>query len=203
MIKFLSERTARYLASDDENADIEVLAYGYYVIYQQWVVSLVLLLMAIPFGLFFHVLASLATSMTLRAHACGAHANHALVCKIAAFALAFIPSIISVVFAVSLMPVVVVLLYLFAVALLAKYAPGDTNITKVRDPALRKRMKLKAIVWLTIFFFVAAVFLQARYPAIAFVVMTTAVLTSCFVHPWVYWLFGFDPVTKEARKQRA
>ena len=202
MIQFLSEKTAQYLAKDDDDpADIEVIAYGYYLFYQQWLSISAMLLVAFLLGLFFPVLASIIVSTTLRGCVCGTHATHPLICKIAAFALAFTPAVLAVMFTVRLVSVAALLMYLCSIALLVKYAPGDTDIKKIRDPRIRKKMKIESIVWVSVFFLVA-VFLQGRFPVIAFVVAVTAFVTCCFVHPVAYWLFGFDPVTKETRTSK-
>jgi len=200
MIQFLSEKTARYLAKDDEEADLEILTYGYYMFYQQWLVLFLILAVALPFGLFFPVLASLVTSMVLRGSVCGTHATHPLICKIAAFALAFTPAILAEFFGLRLTPIAIAVMIVFSVALVIKYAPGDTDVKKI-SPSKRRGMKIESIIWVSVFF-LAAVLLRGIFPVIAFVIATTAMITCCFVHPVAYWLFGFDPVTKEARKPR-
>jgi len=201
MIKLLSEKTARYLADGDETADVEIIAYGYYMFYQQWIITLAILLVALPFGLFFPVLASVAVAMILRGCAAGTHATHPIICKIAAFAMAFTPVILAEVFALRLTPVVALVIYLLSVALLVKYAPGDTDVKKIRNPKIRRQMKTQSLIWVTVFF-TAAVFLNGRFPVIAFVVAAAALMTCSLVHPLIYRLFGFDPVTKEALRPR-
>ena len=83
--------------------------------------------------------------------------------------------------------------------MLLLYAPAETDVKKVRDPHKRKRMKIEAIAWLSILFSVAAL-VQSRLPAMSFVIVATVVSACLFVHPWMYSLNGFDPVTREARK---
>jgi len=204
MIQFLANRTAKYIARGDDTADVEILTYGYYLFYQTTVTAAVLLLIALPFGLFFHVLASLAASMILRGPAGGAHAKYAIVCRIVSFFQAFIPALLGELFADRLfafwwsLPIVFVL-YIFSIALLVKYAPGETDVTKIPDLAKRREMKRNACIWTTALFIIAMV-LHIWLPAIAFVVIVTTTIVCCFVHPWVYWLFGFDPVTREVRR---
>ena len=199
MIQFLSQKTAQYLAKGESNSDIEVLTYGYYMFYQQWLVIFLILLVAIPFGLFFLVLTSLMTSMVLRGCVCGTHATHPLICKVVVFILAFAPAILADVFTLRLIPATVVIMYLFSAALLIKYAPGDTDVRKIH-PSKRKRMKIESVIWMTAFF-LATLILQGIFPEVAFVVAVTTLITCCFVHPVAYWLFGFDPVTKEAKSR--
>jgi accessory gene regulator B len=201
MIQLLADKTARFIAAGDENADIEVLTYGYYMFYQQWITLIAILLIALPFGLFFLVLASLVTSMTLRGCTGGTHAAHPIICKLSAFAIAFTPSVLAGVFSLKLLPVGFAVFYLLSVVLLVIYAPADTDVRKITNPRKRKRMKIESLIWLSVFFS-AAVFLQGRLPSIAFVVAVTAFISCCLVHPIAYWLFGFDPKTKEARKPR-
>ena len=203
MIQFLSERTAKYIAENDETADVDILKYGYYLFYQTSIICVALLLIALPFGLFFYVLASLVTSMILRGPAGGAHAKYAIVCRISAFFQAFIPSILGVMFAAGLfaiwyIPFIVAGMYIFSISLLIKYAPGETDVTKIPDANKRREMKITSILWVTVLF-VFAMVLQIWVPAISFVIIVTTTVVCIYVHPWVYWLYGFDPVTREVR----
>lgn len=199
MIKYLSEKTAWYLAKDDEVEDIEVVAYGYYMFYQQWLVMLGILVIAWWLGFILPVMASLMVSMPIRSRACGAHANHPLVCKVVSFMVAFIPVLLASTFHLRLTYIFIAVVYLLSIALLARYAPSDTDVKKISNPTTRKHMKLESIVLVTIFF-VIAIIIQYIFPLVAFVIVATALITCGFVHPWAYSLLGFDPVTKEARK---
>ena len=198
MLQFLASKTAYYLAKDDETADVEVLTYGYYLLYQEWLVRIGMLLVALPFRLFFHVLASIVTFDLIRKCALGAHAKYPIVCRIITYTVSFGPAILAEVFSVRLAPIAYVALYLFGVVSLLLYAPAETNVKKVRDPQKRKRLKVEAIAWLSVLFFVAAL-AQGLLPAISFVIVATAASACCMVHPWVYWINGFDPVTREER----
>jgi len=201
MIQFLADKTASYLAKGDDPADVEVIAYGYYIFYQQWLMTLAILLVALPFGWFFSILASLVTSLAMRGCVCGTHATHPLVCKIASFAVAFTPVILAEVFALRIVPVAAIIMYVLGAVMILKYAPGDTDVKKIHNPDIRKSMKIQAMVRLSVFF-VVAMLINGRFPEIAFVIATTAFIACCFVHPWAYRLFGFDPVTKEALRSR-
>lgn len=201
MVHYLANKTAHFLAKDDDPEDIEVIAYGYYMFYQQWLVTIAILLTGWAFGVFFPVLASLIVFMTLRGCVRGTHATHPLICRVATFAMVFAPVVLSVVLGVRLLPVLAVMLYLACIAMLIKYAPGDTDVQKFRDPRVRKQMKIQSIVWVSVFF-LAAVLLNGHFPEISLVVAVAAFLTCGFVHPLAYRAFGFDPVTKEAFKPR-
>jgi len=169
--------------------------------YQQWVTVLVILLASLPFGLFPLVLASLVTSMVLRGCVGGTHARHPVVCKVTTFVLAFVPAVLAGVFAVRFVLAIIAVIYLLSLALVLKYAPGETHVTKFRDPRVRKRLKIESIVWVSVFCLAAAL-LNGRLPAIAFTVAVTTFSTTFLTHPLSYRLFGFDPVTKEAVKSR-
>ena len=200
MIQFLSEKTARYLAEGDETADIEVLAYGYYMFYQQWLTVAAILLISLPFGIFPLVLASLVTSMVLRGCVGGTHARHPVTCKITTFLLAFLPALFAGIPDAGFVLAFIVVSFLLSGVLVLKYAPGETDVRKFH-PNIRKRLKVKALVWVCGFSLVAG-FLYGSYTAIAFVVSVSLFLTCCFAHPLAYRLFGFDPVTKEPFRPR-
>ena len=199
MIQFLAEKTAHYLAKDCETADVEVLQYGYYLAYQEWLVRLLALLVALPFGLFFHVLVSIITFNLIRRCAMGAHAKYPIVCRIITYTVWFGPAVLSVFFAFRLTPVIYIGLFLFAVFSLLMYAPAETNVKKVPNEPMRKRLKREAVAWMSLLFFVAVI-LQNVMPDISFVIVTTVVLACCMVHPWMYWINGFDPNTREVRE---
>jgi len=198
MIQFLAEKTARYLAKDCKGADVEVLTYGYYLFYQEWLIIAAALLAAVPFGLFFHVLTSFIAFNLIRRRAMGAHAKYPIVCRIISYTIWFSPAILAVIFSFRLTPLVSAGLYIFGVVSLLIYAPSETDVVKVRCPQKRKRFKLEAIAWLSALF-LSAILAQGLFPDISFVIVVTVTLTCCMVHPWMYWINGFDPVTKEVR----
>jgi len=201
MIQLLAERTARYLADGDDPADIEVIAYGYYMFYQQWLTILAILITALVVGIFPLVLISVAVFMILRGCVGGTHATHPVICKMSAFVFTLTPPIVSEFSSVGISLPVMAVLYLLSVALVARYTPGETDVKKFRDPRVRKRMKIESLAWISGFFLVAAI-LSVRLPSVAFVIAVTAFVTTSLVHPIAYWLFGFDPETKEARRPR-
>jgi len=201
MIQTLADKTARFIAKGDETADVEVLTYGYYMFYQQWITTIVILLLALVCGLFFPVLVSMVVSMTLRGSTGGTHATRAIICKIVAFVMAFAPALAAEVFGLRMFPIAFVVLYLLCIALIVVYVPTDTDVKKFTNPRLRKRMKIESLVLVSLFF-AAAIFLQERIPVIAFVIAIITFVACSLVHPMAYWLFGFDPVTKEAKKSR-
>jgi len=199
VIQFLAKKTALYLANDsDDVADVEVIEYGYYLLYQEWFVRILALLVALPLGLFFYVLASIITFSLIRKYAMGAHAKYPIVCKIITLTVWFGPAVLAGVFAFSFPWIVYVGLYIFGFVLLMLYAPAETDVKKVRDAQERMRLKKEAILWLSLLFFLAVVF-HERAPTISLVITTVAVMACCMVHPWVYWANGFDPVTREVR----
>ncbi|MCL2398960.1 MAG: accessory gene regulator B family protein [Defluviitaleaceae bacterium] len=198
MIQFLAEKTANYLAKDCETTDVEVLKYGYYLLYQEWLVKIGALLIALPFGLFFHVLTSIVAFILIRRCAMGAHAKYPIVCRIVTYTIWFGPAILSEFFFFRLTIIHYVGLYIFGAVSLFLYAPAETDVKKVPNQQMRKHLKIEAIAWLSFLFLVAAV-IQGIFPATSFIIVTTATLACCMVHPWMYWINGFDPVTREVR----
>ena len=198
MIQFLANKTAFYLAKDCETADEEVLAYGYYLLYQEWLVRICALLIALPFGLFFHVFTSIIVFNLIRQCAMGAHAKYPIVCRIFTYTIWFGPAILSEFVHLRLSSIHYIALYIFGAVLLFLYAPAETDVKKVPNPQKRKRLKLEAIAWLTLLFFIAA-FIQGLLPVKSVVIVVTALMACCMVHPWMYWINGFDPVTREVR----
>ena len=198
MIEYLSKKTAQYLAKDCDTADEEVLAYGYYLLYQEWIVRLTAILLALPFGLALHVLVSIIAFNLIRRCAMGAHAKYPIVCRIITFIVWFGPAILAVFFMLRLTLIAYIGLYIFSAVLLFIYAPAETDIKKVPDLQKRKTLKREAIGWLSGIFLVAFA-INGIYPEIATVMVITAAMACCMVHPWMYWLNGFDPVTRELR----
>jgi len=198
MIQFLAEKTAHYLAKDCETADIEVLQYGYYIAYQEWLVRLFALLVALPFGLFFHVLVSIIAFNIIRRCAMGTHAKYPIVCRIITYTVWFGPAVLSGFFLLRLTPIMYIGLYMFCILSLILYAPAETDVKKVPSEQMRKRLKLEALAWTSLLFVIAAL-VQGLFAEISFVAVVTVALACCMVHPWMYWVNGFDPVTREVR----
>jgi len=198
MIQFLARKTAHYLSKDCDTADVEVLEYGYYLIYQEWFVRIGALLLALPFGLFFHVLASLVAFNLIRRCAMGAHAKYPIVCRIITYTVLFGPGVLSGILGFRLTVIAYVGLYIFGIVSLLLYAPAETDVKKVPDLRVRKRLRVEAVVTLSLLFLVA-VLLHSSRSDISFVIVVAAVLACCMVHPWVYWVNGFDPITREIR----
>jgi len=199
MTQFLAKKTADFLSKDCEAADVEVLTYGYYLLYQEWLVRIFALLVALPFGLFFHVLTAIVAFTLVRRCALGAHARYPIVCRITTYTIWFGPAVLAGIFSLSFSWIAYIGLYIVGFVLLMMYAPAETDVKKVPDPQQRKRLKIEAIASMTVLFLVA-VLLQGMLPAISFVIVTTVVMACCMVHPWVYWVNGFDPVTREERE---
>lgn len=198
MIQFLADKTAYFLAKDDDAADIDVLSYGYYIIFQEWFVRIVALLVALPFGLFFHVLVSIVIFNVIRSSAMGVHARYPIVCKIITYIVWFGPAVLAVFFQMNFTPIIVIGLYIFGLVSLVLYAPAETNNKKVPTVQMHKRLKLESVAILSGVFMIAFL-MQGILPDISFVMILTIVLACFMVHPWVYWVNGFDPVTREER----
>ena len=198
MVRYLAKIMAEYIAQDDETADVEVLTYGYYLVFQEWLLNIALMLVALPFGLFFHILAAVLVIRMMRFRAGGVHARYSIVCWMTTFAYAYIPTGLAVGFSLSLSPTAFLILYVVGFAILLKYAPAETDIKKVNDSKERRRLKIGSIVHYSILFLVAAI-VQVWWPQVAFVIVVSAAITCFFVLPVAYWLYGFDPVTKEER----
>lgn len=200
MVQYLADKTAHYLAKDNEDVDVEVISYGYYLFYQEWVARIFALLLALPFGLFFHVLVSIVVFDRIRKCAMGTHAKHPIICRILTYTVWFGPAVLSVIFSLRFVPIVYIGLYAFSLVLLILYAPAETDVKKVPDVHMRKRLKIEAVCWMSGLFLIAVVLQGFGFaPDFSFVIVMTAVLACCMVHPWMYWINGFDPVTRELR----
>jgi len=195
MVHYLANKTAEYIADGDETADVEVIRYGYYLVYQEWIVNIAFALVALPFGLFFHALAAVLSVRLIRSRAGGTHARHSYVCRITSFVIVFLPIILAVAFPVVLSPLVF-LLYPLGFAALFVYAPAETNYKKVNDPKERKSLKVGALVNFSVLFLIAAA-LWSWFPEISFAIVGATIFACTAVLPVMYRVYGFDPVTRE------
>lgn len=189
MIKFFAEKTATYIVKNDPSADYEILIYGYDVLYQEIGVTILTLALSLPFGLFFHVALSLTLYNILRLYAGGIHANHRGVCVITSILIMFGPAVLFGKFGLHLSFAALHALYIFDLVLLLLYAPADTEVKPIQDAPTRKRLKLIAIAWLTVFYIVS-LRLQGRFPDYSAVLATIPFLVCCFIHPLAYRLYG-------------
>jgi|GEM_PF-6242504 len=74
-----------------------------------------MLLVALPFGLFFHVLASIIAFNLIRRCALGAHAKCPIVCRIITYIVAFVPAVLAEFLHIRLTPVSFAALFIFGV----------------------------------------------------------------------------------------
>lgn len=189
MIKRLSEMTAQYIVRDDAAADYEILAYGYELIYQEIVIILLSLLLALPFGLLPHVLTGICTFHLLRKYAGGSHAAHRIVCTIVSTAIVYGPSFFFVKTGVRLSFAVYMVMFAVDLLLLLLYAPADTEVKPVQTIEKRNYLK-RASIFVLIALFVAACLLSGRFPQYAAIIAVTATLVCLFTHPLIYRLLG-------------
>ena len=198
VIRYLSENIARHIVRNDDTADLDVLTYGYELILQEVVVILAAMLLALPLGISLQVLVTIAAYALMRRYAGGLHAKHRIVCFTTSVLIDFGPAFFFIkTGAVPSLPALGVL-YVLDLALLLRYAPGDTDIRPVRNPAVRRGMKRSAVLVLTLFFG-AALLLRGRWPAYTGVLAVTATVVCCFTHPWAYRLFGCRRSTEDER----
>lgn len=202
MIRRLSEKIARYIANNDESADFEVLVYGYDVLLQEVFVFLITLILALPFGLFFHVLIALVSYNLLRRYAGGVHAKYRTACITSSVAIMFGPAVLFGKLGYFIPFAVMPGLFVFSLALLLLYAPADTEMKPVRTPSKRRSMKTCAAVLLTAYF-TAALLLVDRFPAQSSVLAVTATIVSCFTHPWAYKIYGCEKSKNSMIKMEA
>jgi accessory gene regulator B len=185
----LAGKTAAYIVKNDPSADYEVLEYGYDILFQEISVTILTLLLALPFGLFVHVAISLATYNVLRLYAGGLHAKHRIVCIVTSIVIMFGPSVLFAKLGVSLPIAAILALYLLNLVLLLLYAPADTEAKPIQDRQTRKRMKMASVSWLTIIYCLALI-LHGRFPDYSAVLAAMPFIVCCFAHPLAYWLYG-------------
>lgn len=191
MIRSLAEKTARYITDNDADADFEVMAYGYELLYQEIGITLLALLLAIPAGLLLPVAASILSYNLLRKYAGGSHAKHRVVCTAASILILYGPAVAFVKAGAVLTPPVILGLYAADFILLALYAPADTAANPLQYPEKRRTMKRVSLAILTGYFALAVV-LYSRLPAYAFILVGEATIISVCTHPIIYWILGCE-----------
>lgn len=189
MIHYLAEKTARHLTKGDESADYDVLLYGYELIFQEVAVVLLAMLIALPLGLLVHLPIAIATYYLLRRYAGGTHAQHRALCIATSVLALFGPAFVFVHTELRLSLPAMLLLFAADAALLLLYAPADTEIRPVQDPAVRKRMKGMALLVLVAYLLFALLINRWRSD-FASLVLVVATIVCCLTHPLAYRVYG-------------
>lgn len=189
MIKYLSERIATCVCKNDEDADVEVVAYGFDIFLQEAGVILLALLLALPFGLLLPVAVSIVAYKLLRRYAGGTHAAHRIACMITSILVAFGPALVFARTSLRIPLPVLAALCVLDLILLYRYAPADTDTRPVRNPDTRRRMRLIALVTMAAYT-VVALALNFWRPDYASLLVTIATAVCCTTHPAAYRLYG-------------
>lgn len=191
MIKRLAEKTAAYVVKNDDTADLETLAYGFDILYQELSVILISFVISIPFGVPFHVLATNLVFKALRTYAGGPHANRRIVCTVSTVLAMFGPALLFGRLGITLRPLTIMLLSVFSFVMISIYAPADTETRPVRSPGKRRKMKLAALM-LVVVFTAAALLLNDKAPSYAAILAVIPAVIGCNTHPAMYWMFGCE-----------
>ena len=199
MTKYLSGKIAAYIVKNDDTADYEELAYGYEVLLHDALVVLALLLIAVPFGLALHVIFLLVVYHLLRGFAGGAHAKSGVVCKVTSVVFLYGIAFLSAKTALRIPVYAIVPLYVLDAALLLLYAPADTEVMPIRNPGVRKSLKIKSVICLSACFG-AALLTGSRWASIASILVLTPTLACCFTHPAAYWLYGCKKSNQQTKE---
>ena len=184
MIQTLAGRLAGFVIRNDDTADREVLEYGLGLLISAIISYVVIFSSALLFGLFVEMLVTVALYSTMRFIIGGSHANSKMVCEIMYTSSLYLLIIVSSV--ISLNVYVVTVLYVVNLALILKYAPGDT----VQQPIAKGifTRKLFGILFLSLFFTLSIFVHETRVFANLLLLVPT--LTSVFLHPIIYNIMG-------------
>ena len=184
MIQVVADRIATFIVKNDDDADFEVLAYGYGLIVSGIVNYTVMIVSAVIFGVILEMLIAIATYITMRLTIGGVHANSRLLCFVTYASALYASIFLS--FVVNMSGVAIAALYGFNVALLVLYAPSDT----VEQPIVKRHLlrKILGVVFLSLFAAVSMLGWDIR--VIANILLFVPTITCVFLHPIVYRIFS-------------
>lgn len=189
MIKSLSLSIAKYIVKTENDADLEILAYGYELILQEIVVIIVSICLAAPFGIVPHILLSSVLYDLMRSVAGGLHASNRIACILTSVLIIFGPALIFTRSGVVFPAGWIVPLFALSFILIMRYAPADTDIRPVTDAIKKRTMKRSAVTILAIAFLLAC----ATYPyssAFSAVFAFIPAMVGLLLHPASYRVFG-------------
>ncbi|MDL2234409.1 accessory gene regulator B family protein [Ruminococcaceae bacterium OttesenSCG-928-L11] len=188
MIRFLSGKIAAYVVKHDEEADYDVVAYGYETLLHDVLTTALMVIAAIPFGIFFQVAAALLAYHLLRNYCGGAHAKSSIVCTVTSIILLYGMPFLVVRTALKLpIPLIAVLLAV-NLLLLWRYAPADTEEMPIRREDVRRQLRIKSMLC-AVLLFIAAVALWWVWPSVSASIALSATVASLMTHPVVYFLY--------------
>jgi len=184
IIQALASRIASFIVKNDEEADHEVLAYGYGLVLAGIATYAIVIASALVFGVLREMSIAVLTYLLLRYTVGGVHANSRVVCFLTYAGTMYFCIFMSRVLSFAALATAV--LYLFNALLLILYAPSDT----VDQPITSGRLvrKLLGLFFLTLLFAISVFYYGAMVEGGILILVST--LTCIQLHPFVYRIYG-------------
>lgn len=167
----------------------EEITYGLEILLYEIFLFGAAFLSALPFGLFFNMLAAVIGYSIIRGFASGAHARTRTICCISYFIMLYISVLVPVFLLKSYSFQFMMLLFCIDMILLLKYAPGDTLENPMTDEKKVKQKKVLSCLSLTVIFMVSF-FLGDTMPLYANSLFLAASFGCVMATPLMYRLLG-------------
>lgn len=169
----------------------EEITYGLEILLYEIFLFGAAFLSALPFGLFFNMLAAVAGYSVIRGFASGSHARTRTICCISYFIMLYASVLVPVFLLRTYSFQLMLLLFCIDMILLLKYAPGDTVENPMTNEKKVKHKKLFSCLSLTALFIISF-FLGETMPLYANSLLLAASFGSLMPSPLMYKVLGCE-----------
>ena len=198
MVRYLSRKMTNYIVSKSDTADYDVIFYGYELLFQELLVILIALLLALVFDILGLVVIAIISHDILRNFAGGPHAKYRAICIMMSIIIIFGPALIVSLTGQTLGAISLLTIGIVDIGFLSKYAPADTAEKPISSRENRVRLRRYSIIIMAIYVLLGELLLNIA-PSISTVLIMTPSFVCLFSHPIAYRLLGCAKyITKES-----
>jgi len=183
----LSEKCLNFIKNNTPipEADLEKIYYGLQVIMMDISKSIILLTTAYLLGVLKYTFIAFIVFAVLRVSASGVHANSTLQCIIVNYILFLGNVYLSLSFSINI--IIQSIIFIISLILVFLYAPGDTEERPLVSKKIRRYLKIKSLIIVTIFYITILLIKTNIYTnLITYSILEASLITT----PIVYRLFG-------------
>lgn len=138
---------------DKTEEELEIIRYGLEVVFMNFTKLPIILGLGYLFGIFKYTVWTVIIFGIIRKFGAGIHARKSYTCLMSTMVIIFGGIYISMNFTINIL--VKTLIFIVSIIVYFKYSPADTEEKPYLDPIVRKKLKIKSIITIIIYFFIS------------------------------------------------
>lgn len=193
MVKRLSDNIAKYISHqlDYDHERQEILAYGLEVFIGDFLKIVTILILSLVLGIFIYTLIGMISFMTFRTYIGGAHNDTYVMCFTTSLFIMLCIGVLGKVCGSVISNNLWIAFFVYGQAIIATliWVPAGTEKKNIKNPILRKKIKIEAIALLTVWIILMLLSSSFHYQQYAFSSILGVGSAFFLVTPLAYTLF--------------